>query len=78
MEYLIMYATVIYIVTCADADGEHEDNRFWEQRFVRALLWPITVTQWFVTQNSRLHRFLNILWCVLILGWFLSLMADRL
>lgn len=75
MKYLLMNAVMVYVVACADGvDGKHS---FWD-RIGRALLWPVTVTSWFVTQNIRLHRLLNILWTILIAGWFLSLLADRL
>jgi hypothetical protein len=76
MKYLIMYLAMVYIVACADHTGEDEHTV--EQRIVRAAFWPVTLTSWFSSQNGRLHRLLNILWCVLIAGWFLSLMADRL
>jgi hypothetical protein len=69
---------MVYIVACADNVKDNGDTHSFEQRIVRAAFWPVTVTSWFSSQNGRLHRMLNILWCVLIAGWFFSLMADRL
>jgi len=73
-----MNLLVTYIVACADSVDDRGDSHSTKQRLVRATLWPITLTGWFVTQNSRLPRLLNILWTVLIAGWLLSLVADRL
>lgn len=72
----IIYLAILYIVACADDCGDncHTTN----QRIARAIFWPLTVTSWFRTQNIRLHRLLNILWTVLIAGWFISLLADRI
>jgi hypothetical protein len=78
MKYIFMYIALLYIVACADDVTDHGDTHSTRERIVRAILWPKTVTSWFRTQNIRLHRMLNILWCVLIAGWFFSLMADRL
>jgi hypothetical protein len=75
MKFILMYSIVIYIVSCADDDdGSH--NLL--QRIVRSVLWPITITSWFRSGNERLHRMLTILWCILILGWLLSLIYDRI
>jgi hypothetical protein len=73
-----MYAAMIYIIACADDIKEPGDTHPWLHRVLRAVTWPLTVTSWFRTQNGRLHRLLNILWTVLIAGWLLSLLADKL
>lgn len=74
-KYLVMYFAMAYIVACADDAGDDEHSL--EHRIVRAAFWPITVTNWFRHQGIRLNRMLTILWIVLISGWFLSLIADR-
>lgn len=69
-----MYAAMAYITACADdADKTHSPL----QRVARVVAWPLTITSWFRSQNQRLHRLLNILWTVLIAGWLLSLIADK-
>lgn len=78
MKFGLMYAAMLYIVACADDVKEPGDTHPWLHRVLRAVVWPLTVTSWFRTQNGRLHRLLNILWTVLISGWLLSLMADKL
>lgn len=76
MKFIVMYAMMLFIIACADDTGDESHTII--QRVLRALFWPLTLTSFFRSQNIRLHRLLNILWCVLIAGWFLSLMADRL
>lgn len=78
MKYAIMYSTMAFLVWCADDVKDHLDIHTFSERFVRTLFWPLTLISWFRSQNGRMHRFLNILWIVLISGWLLSLMADRL
>ncbi len=78
MKLVLMYGAVLYIVACADDVKEPGDTHPFFHRILRALFWPITITSWFRTQNGRLHRLLNILWIVLIGGWFLSLLSDKL
>lgn len=78
MKYIIMYLSIIYIIFCADDIGEPLDSHTGFQRIGRAIAWPVTLTSWFRSQSIRLHRLLTILWCILILGWLLSLLADRL
>lgn len=76
MKYTLMYLALTYIVACADS--VEDDSHSLRHRLYRALLWPWTVTNWFKSQNQRLHRLLNILWVLLVSGWLISLMADRL
>lgn len=78
MKYLLMYFAMFYIVFCADNVKDYGDTHSLPHRIIRGLVWPLTITSWFNSQSIRLHRMLNILWCVLIMGWFLSLMADRI
>jgi hypothetical protein len=74
MKWVLMDLVVMYIVACADGIDSHTKG----QRIVRALCWPVTLTNWFRFQPHQLHRLLNILWTVLIAGWFFSLLVDRL
>lgn len=76
LHLLIINLVIMYIVACADDVGDATHRA--HQRVLRVVLWPLTVTSWFRTQNIRLHRMLNILWTVLIAGWFVSLLIDRL
>lgn len=76
MKWSLMYLAMVYIVACADDVGDKTHSL--RQRVFRAAVWPLTLTSWFRSQNIRLHRLLNILWAILITGWLLSLMADRL
>jgi hypothetical protein len=78
MKYPLMYLGMMYITSCADAVSDYGDKYTWGQRAINAVLWPLTLTSWFCSQNIKLHRLLNILWCVLIAGWLIALMADRL
>lgn len=73
-----MYLFMVYVVGCADDVSDLGDIHTVRQRIVRAILWPQTLTNWFRTQNIRLHRTLNILWTLLIAGWLLSLMSDKI
>lgn len=74
MEFAIVYAVLAFLVHCADARGEHGP----EQKLVRALFWPLTLTSWFRTQAQQLHFLLTILWTMLIAGWFITLILDRI
>lgn len=78
MKWFIMYFVICYTVACADDIADYGDNHTIFQRVLRALFWPLTCTSWFRSQNGRLHRLLNIGWVLLVFGWLLSLMADRL
>lgn len=75
MKYVLMYAAMAYLISCADDCGDSTHTI--AQRIVRAIVWPVTLNQWFRSHNGRLHRLLTILWIALISGWFLSLIADR-
>lgn len=77
MKWFYIYMAFWYIVYCAEDVPDFQDHTK-TQKIIRATLWPITVTQWFRLQSQKLHRMLNILWCVLISGWLISLMMDRL
>jgi hypothetical protein len=77
MKFIVMYLIVVYVVWCADdVEGDEDHSNF--QRWIRSILFPITLTSWFRSNNERLHRLLTILWTLLIFGWGLSLLADRL
>jgi len=76
MKWILVYIAMAYITFCAN-DVEYEPQSI-AQQLTRSLLWPWTLTVWFRSQSARLHRLLNILWCVLIAGWLMTLMLDRL
>lgn len=78
LKYFLMYTIFSYIIACADDVNDSGNDHSKKQRILRIIFWPLTVTSFFRSQNIRLHRLLNILWCVLIAGWLLSLMADKL
>lgn len=73
-----MNLLVMYIIACADDVDDPDDSHTVAARAARVLFWPLTITEWFRTGNQRVHRLLTILWTILISGWLLSLMADRL
>lgn len=73
-----MNLLIMYVIFCADDVNEPGDSHTLIERIGRTILWPFTITEWFRTNNQRLHRLLTILWTILISGWLLSLMADRL
>lgn len=78
MKFFVMYLVMLFVVACADSVDDHNDSHEPEWRVIRAIFWPLTMTSWFITGNQRLHRLLNILWALLISGWLLSLLSDRL
>jgi hypothetical protein len=78
MKWVVMNFVIMYVIFCADDVNEHDDWHTIGHRVLRAIVWPVTVTQWFRRQNIRVHRLLTILWILLVAGWFFSLMADRL
>lgn len=75
MKFLFMYIALAYLVSCADDVGD--DQHTPRQRLLRAIAFPVTLNSWFRSNNGRLHRFLTLLWIALIMGWSLSLIADR-
>lgn len=77
MKTLGFYLLLIYVTFCADDVQDWDDVKPLSKRVPRAILWPITVTNWFRIQNSRLFRFLHIIWVMLITGWLLSLIQDK-
>lgn len=78
MKWFWMNLLIMYVIFCADDVNEPGDSHSFLERIGRMILWPLTITEWFRTNNQRLHRLLTILWTILISGWLLSLMADRL
>lgn len=77
MKFFLMYLVLVYVVACADDVREPGDYHPLLHRIFRAVAWPVTITSWFCSQGVRLNRLLNILWTLLIIGWSLSLIADR-
>lgn len=78
MKWFWMNLLIMYVIFCADDVNEPGDSHSSLERIGRTIFWPLTITEWFRTNNQRLHRLLTILWTILISGWLLSLMADRL
>lgn len=78
MKWLLLYFVAVYIIACADAVHDSFNPQTRKQQFIRAILWPITITTWFRKQPPQLFRMLNILWALLIFGWLLSLITDRI
>lgn len=78
MKWTLLNLAIVYVVACADNTNKHNDSHTIKQRIIRSIFWPVTVTSWFYSQNVRLSRLLNILWTLLIGGWLLSLIADKL
>lgn len=78
MKWFWLNLLVMYVIACADDVDDPDDTHTRPERIARVILWPRTITEWFRTGNQRLHRLLTILWTILISGWLLSLMADRL
>lgn len=78
MKYFFMNLLVMYVIFCADDVDDKNDHHSLVERIFRTILWPLTLTEWFRTSNQRLHRLLTILWTILIAGWLLSLVADKL
>ncbi|MDQ3979641.1 MAG: hypothetical protein M3314_08825 [Actinomycetota bacterium] len=70
-------ATLAFIVFCADSVGE--ERRRPAERVARAVLWMVTLTQWFTHRNlAKLGRFGAVVWFLVTTGWLLTLEYDRL
>ena len=78
MFLLLVWATLAFMVSCADTVGE-EIPRPTRHRIARALFWPATIIVWFTHRSvPKLARFGAIVWLLLTGGWLLSLEWDRL
>lgn len=75
MKFILIYAIMAFLVHCADDIGNGHTT---EQRLTRAAFWPITLQSWFRKHPQQLHRLLLIMWVVLISGWAVTLLLDRL
>ena len=66
-----------FVVFCADSAGDDERPLF--ERLVRAVLWMVTLTQWFTHRNvAKLGRFGAVVWFLVTVGWLLTLEFDRM
>ena len=75
--WVLIELTLAFIVFCADSVGE--EKRSAGERVARALLWFVTVTQWFTHRNLvKLGRFGAVVWFLVTTGWLLTLIYDRL
>ncbi len=75
--WVLIELTLAFIVFCADSVGE--EKRRASERLARALLWMVTVTQWFTHRNLvKLGRFGAVVWFLVTTGWLLTLIYDRL
>lgn len=75
--WLLAWATLAFIVFCADAVGD--ERRPLPERLVRAALWMVTLTRWFTHRNvAKLGRFGAVVWFLVTTGWLLTLLRDRL
>lgn len=75
--WVLIELTLAFIVFCADSVGE--ERRSAGERVARALLWFVTVTQWFTHRNLvKLGRFGAVVWFLVTTGWLLTLIYDRL
>jgi len=78
MFLLLVWATLAFMVSCADTVGE-EIPRPTRQRVARAVFWPATIIVWFTHRSvPKLARFGAIVWLLLTGGWLLALQYDRL
>lgn len=75
--FLFIELVMSFIVFCSDSIPDAV--RTPTERTLRALLWPVTLYQWFTHSNwPKLIRFSSIVWFFVISGWLLSLEWDRL
>lgn len=73
---LLVEATLAFVMFCADSVGDEERGRI--ERLVRAVLWMVTLTNWFTHRNvAKLGRFGAIVWFLVTMGWLLTLEYDR-
>ena len=74
---VLVEVTLAFIVLCADSLPEGPARPPFE-RFLRAVLWPVTLGRWFTHRNfPKLGRFAAIVWLLTTIGWLVSLEYDR-
>jgi hypothetical protein len=74
---LVAEVTLAFILFCADSVGD--ERRPPAERAARALLWMVTLTQWFTHRNVvKLGRFGAVVWFLVTTGWLLTLEYDRI
>jgi hypothetical protein len=75
--WALTWLTLSFIVFCADSVGDEE--RPPAERFLRAMLWMVTLTRWFTHRNVvKLGRFGAVVWFLVTAGWLLTLLYDRM
>lgn len=75
--WVLTEVTLAFVVFCADSVGD--EQRPPVERLARAVLWPVTLTQWFTHRNTlKLGRFGAVVWFLVTTGWLLTLEYDRL
>ena len=74
--WLLTEVTLAFVVSCADGVGD--EKRRPTERLARALLWMVTLTNWFTHRNvAKLGRFGAVVWFLVTTGWLLTLEYDR-
>ncbi len=77
IDWVLAEVTLAFLVFCADSVGEEERRPL--ERLVRAVLWMVTLTQWFTHRNvTKLGRFAAVVWFLVTVGWLLTLEYDRM
>ena len=65
---VLVELTLAFIVLCADSLPDGPPRRPFE-RFIRAVLWPVTLGRWFTHRNfPKLGRFAAIVWLLTTIG----------
>ncbi len=76
MAWVLTEVTLAFIVFCADSVSD--EKRPPAERFLRAVLWMVTLTTWFTHRNVvKLGRFGAVVWFLVTTGWLLTLEYDR-
>jgi hypothetical protein len=74
---ILIEVTLAFVVLCADASAEEE--RTPAERLARALLWMVTLANWFTHRNvAKLGRFAAVVWFLVTTGWLITLEYDRI
>ena len=78
MGWVLIEATLAFIVFCADSVGD-EPRRALPERILRAVFWMVPLARWFTHRNlAKLGRFGAVVWFLVTTGWLLTLQYDRL
>lgn len=75
--FIVGQATMGFVVYCVDALSADLHNRP-VRRFLRSVFWPLPLTGYFTDEDSvGLVTAALTVWVLLITGWLLGLLADR-